>query len=57
MAKKKKRNRNPLLQKRWHEGYNEGLKDGIARSVSFFAERFEGLDDIPGIGEKNNEED
>lgn len=52
MAKRKGRKKNPLLERKWQEGYDQGVREGIARSVSFFAEKFEGLADIPGIGEK-----
>lgn len=48
MAKKK----NPLLQQKWMEGYEQGKKDGIAQAVNFFASKFAGLEDVPGIGEK-----
>lgn len=48
MAKKK----NPLLQKKWLEGYEQGKIDGVAQAVSFFAAKFEGLENVPGIGEK-----
>lgn len=51
MAKKKK-NRNPLLQQKWMEGYQQGKIDGIAQAVNFFTAKFEGLEDVPGIGEK-----
>lgn len=50
MARKK--NKNPLLQQKWIEGYQQGKIDGIAQAVSFFAEKFKGLEDVPGIGEK-----
>ncbi len=50
--KKRKRNKNPLLLKKWDEGYDAGVREGIARSVSFFAEKFKGLEEVPGIGEK-----
>ena len=43
---------NPVLQKKWNEGYMQGKKDGIAQAVNFFAEKLEGLQDVPGIGEK-----
>jgi len=48
MSKKRRRNRNPLLKKKYDEGY----KDGIAQAVNFFREKFEGLEDVEGIGEK-----
>jgi hypothetical protein len=56
MAKKKrKRSKNPLLEKKWLEGYEQGKKDGVGQAVSFFLDRFKGLQDVPGIGEKTME--
>lgn len=43
---------NPVLQKKYLEGYQQGKKDGIAQAVNFFAEKLEGLQNVPGIGEK-----
>lgn len=34
------------------DGYDQGLKEGIARSTAFFMEKFEGLKDVEGIGPK-----
>jgi len=31
------------------------LKDGIAQAVDFFIDRFNGLENVPGIGEKTLE--
>lgn len=42
---------NPVLQKK----YEQGLKDGIAQAVDFFIDRFNGLENVPGIGEKTLE--
>ncbi|MEW8985944.1 MAG: hypothetical protein AB2401_02865 [Bacillus sp. (in: firmicutes)] len=44
--------KNPILQKKYDEGYEKGLKQGIKQSVDFFTEKFKGLEDVPGIGEK-----
>ena len=50
--KKRKRNRNPLLQKKFDEGYALGMEHGIQKSVDFFTEKFKGLHEVEGIGEK-----
>lgn len=47
--------KNPLLKKKFMEGYESGLKEGIARSTAFFQEKFKGLDQIDGIGPKTLE--
>lgn len=44
--------KNPLLQKKYIEGYQQGKKDGIAQAVNFFADKLSGLENVPGIGEK-----
>lgn len=48
MAKKRKRNKNPLLQ----EKYDEGFKAGIEHATYFFLKKFEGLQNVEGIGKK-----
>lgn len=44
--------KNPVLQKKFEEGYKLGVQHGIERSTAFFKARFEGLEEVPGIGEK-----
>lgn len=48
--------KNPLLQKKYEEGftagYAKGEENGIRKSTAFFAKKFEGLSNVPGIGEK-----
>lgn len=53
--KRRKRNRNPLLAQKWDEGYQQGKKDGVEQAVQFFRSKFEGLEDVPGIGDKTLE--
>ena len=43
---------NPVLQKKYLEGYQQGKKDGIAQAVNFFADKLESLRHTPGIGPK-----
>lgn len=47
---------NPVLQKKYQEGYEKGfevgVEVGIAKAADFFAEKFEKLQDMPGIGPK-----
>lgn len=54
MAKK-----NPVLQKKFEEGYQVGLEmgemKGIQKAVDFFKQKFDGLDQVEGIGEKTME--
>lgn len=52
MAKKRKRNRNPLLQQKYAEGFEDGKKAGVKQALDFFIDKFEGLEDVPGIGDK-----
>lgn len=47
--------KNPLLQKKWNEGFQAGRKQGIADSVDYFSEKFVMLEDVPGIGKKTME--
>lgn len=44
--------KNPLLERKFNEGYELGLKHGIDKSTSFFIDKFEGLEDRSGIGPK-----
>lgn len=48
---KRKRTKNPLLLKK----YDEGFKDGIGHATNFFLSKFEGLKNVDGIGEKTME--
>lgn len=51
--------KNPLLQKKFAEGFEQGkeqgVKEGIARSIAFFKQKFEGLENVEGIGPKTFE--
>ena len=55
MAKKFKRS-NPVLEKKYKEGYEAGYKKGMAYAklqfAGFLTERFNGLSEVDGIGEK-----
>lgn len=55
MAKKRKRNRNPLLEKKFQEGYQLGKSHGVKQALDFFIDKFEGLEDVPGIGDRTME--
>ncbi len=48
--------KNPVLQKKFDEGYEVGFKNGAEygqrAAVDFFANKFEGLEKVPGIGKK-----
>jgi len=48
----RKRNRNPVLQKKFDEGYKLGLEHGVQKATLFFKEKFEGLENVEGIGKK-----
>lgn len=52
MSKKRKSKRkkkpNPVLK----EKYDQGFKDGVYHAVCVFGEKFNGLDQVEGIGEK-----
>jgi len=50
--KKRKRPKNPLLQQKFDEGYALGIQHGIQKSTSFFIEKFEGLENVKGVGPK-----
>lgn len=52
---KRKKNKNPLLQKKFEEGYELGLEHGVQKATAFFIERFESLKDVKGIGDKTLE--
>lgn len=52
-------NKNPVLQKKFDEGYAKGFAKGAEygrdRAIDFFADKFEGLESVPGIGSKTLE--
>jgi hypothetical protein len=51
--------KNPLLEKKFQEGYNQGFKlgkdVGIATAVDFIATKLEALHQMPGVGTKTIE--
>jgi len=49
---KKKRNRNPLLQKKYAEGYKQGVIDGSKNTIDYFSKRLEKLEKQKGVGPK-----
>jgi len=49
---KKKRNRNPLLQKKYDEGYKQGVIDGSKNTIDYFSKKLEQLEKQKGIGPK-----
>lgn len=55
----RKRNKNPVLQKKFKEGYEVGFQKGTEfakeQIVNFFADRFDNLDKVEGIGTKTFE--
>ena len=50
--KKRKPHKNPLLEQKYQEGYIDGVSAGIAKATAFFAHKFEGLEEVEGIGPK-----
>jgi len=50
-----KKFKNPLLHKTYNEGVDFGIKHGIQTAVQDFAQMLEGLEHVPGIGEKTIE--
>lgn len=44
--------KNPVLQKKFDEGFEKGVMAGREQAISFFIDRFKELNDVPGIGEK-----
>lgn len=50
-TKRRKKLRNPLLIKK----YEEGFKDGIEHAAKTIAKNFEEMESIPGIGPKTAE--
>jgi len=63
MTKKRKnrrrRNRNPVLQKKYDEGYQDGVeagaRSGVQRTVKHIRDILIDLQDVPGIGVKTYE--
>lgn len=51
-SRKKGRKPNPVLEKKYNEGYAHGKIAGINQASMFFAERFKNLSKRKGIGEK-----
>lgn len=45
---KKNRNRNPLLKKK----YDEGFSAGVRSTINYFADKIETLHEVEGIGAK-----
>ena len=52
MKMKKKRNRNPIFEQAYLNGWNDAKNEAAHLFNEFLKERFETLDDVPGIGEK-----
>lgn len=50
-----KQHKNPLIQRKYEEGYALGLEHGIQKGVNFFTHKLEGLEQVDGIGEKTME--
>ncbi len=48
--------KNPILQKKFDEGYAKGFMKGAEygrdQAINFFSDKFEGLENVPGIGDK-----
>ena len=55
MSKKGRRNRNPLLQQKFDEGYALGIEHGVQKATSFFIKKFEDLPNKKGIGPRTME--
>ena len=53
---KKKHNRNPIFEQAYNDGWKKGWDDAKNEAAhlfnKFLIERFETLDEVPGIGEK-----
>ncbi|TLS37753.1 hypothetical protein [Pseudalkalibacillus caeni] len=47
--------KNPILQKKWNEGFHAGMEAGRRQAVLAFAERFDRLANTKGFGEKTME--
>lgn len=53
--RKKHKKPNPILEKKYNEGYAHGKIAGINQATQFFAEKFKNLSKRKGIGEKTME--
>jgi hypothetical protein len=42
----------PVLMQAWHSGFNQGVKQQRESDIENLVELLEGLEDIPGIGDK-----
>lgn len=47
-----KRSKNPVLQKKYDEGFMKGYEVGRDQAVSFFVDKLKGLEHVEGIGPK-----
>ena len=52
---KKKRNRNPIFEQAYLQGREDAKKECAHLFNEFLKERFEKLDDVPGVGEKTKQ--
>ena len=52
MSAKRKRKRNPLLAKKYDEGFEDGVRSGVSLSVKFFKDKLNELENTKGIGAK-----
>ena len=52
MKMKKKRNRNPIFEQAYLKGWEDSKNEAAHLFNEFLKERFEKLDEVPGIGEK-----
>jgi flagellar biosynthesis/type III secretory pathway protein FliH len=50
MAKKTQKKKNPVMQQKYEEGFEDGLRQGKYEAIRIFAEKFEGLEKVDGIG-------
>lgn len=52
---RKKRNGNPLLQKKYEEGFVDGMEHGVRTAIDRYSQDLEALSDVKGVGEKTME--
>jgi DNA uptake protein ComE-like DNA-binding protein len=43
---------NPVLMQAWHAGFNQGVKQQRESDIENLVNLLEGLEEIPGIGDK-----
>ena len=55
MVVKKKRNRNPIFEQAYLKGQEDAKRECARLFNEFLKERFETLDDVPGVGEKTKQ--